>query len=67
MADKRRANPEYVEDIDNMILEYLIYSATSGCIHDFMARNDSETTRQPSQHVLTKLHILNGKTDSARP
>ena len=61
MADERRANTEYIEDVDVMILEYLIHNATKACIDDFVA-NDSEAARQPSQHVLTKLHILNGET-----
>jgi hypothetical protein len=60
MADERRANSDLAEDVDIMILEYLIHSTTKGCIDDFVARN-SDANRQPPQHVLSKLHMLNGK------
>lgn len=61
MADTRCADPEYAEDIDNMILEYLIYSLTSRCIDEFMARNDKHTIQEPSETVLANIDILNGK------
>lgn len=63
MGDKRCANDTYAEDVDDMILEYLIYSATKACIDDFSVRNIGENTFQASHSVLTQLHILNGKTD----
>ena len=63
MGDKRCANNTYAEDVDDMILEYLIYSATKACIDDFAVRNVGENTFQASHSVLTQLHILNGKTD----
>jgi hypothetical protein len=60
MADERCANPDYADDVDVMILEYLIYSTTRACIDDFRARSGSEAPVQPAQGLLTQLHILNG-------
>lgn len=64
MGDERRTNPDYAEDVDVMILEYLVYHATKACIDDFAARRVGEGTTQPSQSVLTRLHILDGKTSN---
>ncbi len=66
MGDKRCANHEYAEDVDVMILEYLIYNAIKACTDDFAARNVGENTFQASHNVLTQLHILNGKTNCTR-
>ncbi|ERF71401.1 hypothetical protein EPUS_07429 [Endocarpon pusillum Z07020] len=59
MGDKRCANHEYAEDVDAMILEYLIYNVTKACIDDFAARNVGENALQASPNVLTQLHVLN--------
>ena len=64
MGDERCADHEYAEDVDAMILEYLIYNATKACIDDFSSRNVGENALQASHNVLTQLHVLNGKTDS---
>lgn len=64
MGDNRIANPEYAEDVDVMILEYLIYSATKCCLDDFMRRNESQTTVPPGRSLQTQLHILDGETSS---
>lgn len=61
MGDKRRENPAYAEDVDIMIVEYLIHSTTKACIDDFLSKNGRDPIVQPSQSVLTQIHILNGK------
>jgi hypothetical protein len=66
MGDERCANPGYTEDVDVMILEYLIYQTTKSCINDFTTRRVGENSAQPSQGVLTQLHILDGE-NSHRP
>jgi glycerol-3-phosphate dehydrogenase len=63
MGDERRTNVEYAEDVDVMILEYLIYRTTKRCIDDFMTRRVNNAAVQPSQGVLTQLHILDGETN----
>lgn len=60
MGDERCANPEYAEDVDVMILEYLVYQTTKACIDDFTSRV-GENPSEPSQGVLTQLHILDGE------
>jgi hypothetical protein len=64
MGDERSANPDYTEDVDIMILEYLIYSATKACVNDFITRDTREAINQPSPGVLSQLHILNGQSIS---
>lgn len=63
MGDERCGKSEYAEDVDVMILEYLIYSTTKVFISDFTTRLDGgdDVTIRPSQSALTQLHILDGK------
>lgn len=61
MGDERAANPEYAEDVDVMILEYLIYSTMKACVDDFTNRRVGQAKTRPSQSVLTQIHILSGK------
>jgi hypothetical protein len=62
MTNERCANPSYAEDVDDMVLEYLIYSTTKACIGDFTTKSGSNVTIEPAATVLTQLHILNGKS-----
>ncbi len=62
MDNERSAHCDYAGDVDAMILEYLIYCATEGCIDDFMTGRVSKMTTKPSQSVLTQLHMLDGET-----
>lgn len=62
MGDERCGKSEYAEEVDVMILEYLIHSTTKVFISDFTTRLDDVTT-QPSQSALTQLHILDGKVN----
>jgi hypothetical protein len=61
MGDERRANPDYAEDVDVMILENLVHQTTKACIEDFTTKRVGEGSTQPSQGLLTQLHILDGE------
>ena len=61
MGDQRCANPAYAEDVDIMILEYLIHVTTKACIDDFLSKNGKDRVVEPSGSVLTQIHILNGE------
>lgn len=61
MGDDRVAHPDLAEDVDIMILEHLIYTATKGCIDDFLARKEANQVFSPSHTATIQVHILNGK------
>ena len=58
MASIQRANPKYAEDVNAMILEYLIYSTIEAVIQDF--RNQGSHSVASEQSGLIKLKILLG-------
>lgn len=66
MADERRVHPEYAEDVDVMILEYLIHNSIKACFNDFNARTGTDLTAQPSENMMTQLQILDGELPSSK-
>jgi hypothetical protein len=57
MGDERRAHADFDEDVDLMILEYLLHQTTKACLKDFRDKQGNEGL-QPVQTVLTQICIL---------
>jgi hypothetical protein len=60
MADNRCADPEYSLDVDEMILEYLLYNTTKAHLHDFRSRQrpGSDSRGRSTNSAATLLQVF---------
>ena len=63
MSDTRQAHPEYAADVDEMILDYLIYQTTSSFLKAFR-KKEIENDRHHADGYAIHLNLLDCEADS---